>query len=122
VPILYVLIVNAGLKSDGKDWAIASGSKRVQEAINHYIEKHGSPPQKLENLIPEFIDSIPIIPEISRVDYRLSPDGEGWTLDLYRTAIKNPLIYRRTNIGLGSEDAKRRIDTYDGCYILKTRS
>jgi hypothetical protein len=55
VPILYVLIVNAGLKSDGKDWAIASGSKRVQEAINHYIEKHGSPPQKLENLIPEFI-------------------------------------------------------------------
>lgn len=121
VPVLYVLAVNAALKAHAKEDRIVFGSMRVQEAINNYVEKHGSTPRKLEDLIPEFIESIPSIPEISKVDYHLSADGKEWTLDLYWTNRKVPLIYRRTNAGLSSEDAKQRIDTEDGCYVLKTR-
>src|ERR1035437_3306530 len=115
-PILYFLAVTAALKAHGKEDRIIFGSKRVQEAINGYVEKHSSPPRKLEDLIPEFIESIPSFPEISKVDYRLSADGKEWTLDLYWTSRKVPLIYRQTNASLGSEDAKRRIATEGGCY------
>ena len=120
-PVLYVLAVTTALKSHAKEDRIVLGSLRVQEAIHDYAAKHGSPPRKLEELIPEFLEAMPPLPEISKVDYRLSADGKEWTLDLYWTSRKVPLIYRRTNAGLSPEDANRRIDTEDGCYILKVR-
>ena len=118
-PLIFFLVVNAVLESHGKEDRIIFESKRVQEAIKDYVDEHGSPPKKLEDLVPKFIGSIPAIPEISRVDYHLTADGEGWTLDLYRSNLKVPLIYRRTNTGLSPEDAERRIDTENGCYVLK---
>jgi hypothetical protein len=118
-PVLYFCAVIAVLKSHAKEDRIVFGSKLIQQAINDYIEKHDSPPLKLETLVPEFIASIPSFPEISKVDYHLSADGKQWTLDLYWTNRKIPLIYRRTNAGLSSEDAMRRIDTENGCYVLK---
>ena len=120
-PVLYVLVVNAGLASHAKEDRIVFAGKRVQEAIEGYVDEHGRPPKKLEDLVPKFIESIPVIPEISNVDYRLTADGEGWTLDLYRSSLKVPLIYRRTNTGLSPEEAERRIDTENGCYVLKAR-
>ena len=120
-PVLYVVAVSVALKSHAKEDRIVLGSKRVQEAINDYIEKHGQPPPKLDALVPEFIEAIPLFPEISKVDYRLSGDGKDWTLDLFWTDRKIPLVYRRTNAGLSSEDAERRIDTENGCYVLKAR-
>jgi hypothetical protein len=119
--LTFVLAVKAGLSSMAREDSIVLGSKLVQEAINNYVEKHGSPPRKLEELVPEYIGSVPSFPEISKVDYSLSADGKGWTLDLYRTNRKVPLIYRRTNTGLNVEDAQRRIDTENGCYVLKAR-
>jgi hypothetical protein len=119
-PFLYVVAVCVALKSHAKEDAIIFGGKRLQEAICDYAEKHGTPPPKLESLIPEFIESFPSMPEISKLDYHVSGGGKEWTLDLYRTNRKVPLIYRRTNAGLTPEDAKRRIDTENGCYVLKT--
>jgi len=120
-PLIFFWIVDAGLSAMGREDRIVLGSKRVEEAINDYVEKHGSPPRKLEDLVPEFLQSMPSFPEISKVDYRLAADGEGWTLDLYRTSLKVPLIYRRTNLGLNAGDSKRRIDTENGCYVLEAR-
>lgn len=120
-PVLYFVAVNAALQYHAKEDGIVFESKRVQEAINDYAEKHGKPPAELEALIPEFIQSMPVFPEISKIDYRLSPDGKEWTMDLYRTNRSVPLIYRRTNAGLNSDDTKRRIDTENGCYVLKAR-
>ena len=118
-PVLYVVAINAALKAHAKEDRIVFDSKRVEEAINEYVKRHGGPPPKLENLVPEFIESIPAFPDISRIDYHLSAGGKDWTLDLYWTSRKVPLIFRRTNAGLSSEDAKRRIDTENGCYVLK---
>jgi hypothetical protein len=95
------------------------GGKRVQEAVSDYAAKHGKPPQRLEELVPEFLQAVPTIPEISRMDYRVSTDSTNWTLDFYRTNRSVRLIYRRTNAGLSSEDAKRKVETEDGCYVLK---
>jgi hypothetical protein len=67
------------------------------------------------------MDSIPAIPEITRVDYHFSSDGKEWTLDLSRTRRKVPLVYRRTNVSLSPEDAQRKVDMEDGCYVLKVR-
>ena len=120
-PVLYVVVVSVALKSHAREDNIVFGSKRVQEAINDYIEKYGNPPPKLDTLVPEFIEAIPSFPEISKVDYRLSVDGKEWTLDLFWTDRKVPLVYRRTNAGLSSEDAERRIDTENGCFVLKAR-
>ena len=118
-PMLYLLGITIALKSHAKEDRIVFESKRVQEAINAYVEKHGSPPLKLEALVPDFIESIPSFPEISKMDYRLSANGEEWTFDLFWTARRIPLVYRLTNAGLNSAGAKRRIDTQNGCYILK---
>ena len=118
-PVLYVVAVSVALKWHAKEDAVIFGGQRVQEAISAYVEKHGAPPPRLENLIPEFIESIPSMPEISKVDYHLSSDGKEWTLDLYWTNRRVPLIYRRTNARLSPEDSRRRIDTEDGCYVLK---
>ena len=120
-PALYIAAVSVALKHHAKEDRIVLGSKRVQEAINEYVEKHGNPPPKLDALVPEFIEAIPSFPDISKFDYRLSVDGKEWTLDLFGADRKVPLIYRRTNAGLSSEDAKRRIDTANGCYILNAR-
>lgn len=119
-PVLYVVVVNAALKAHAKEDSIVFDGKRVEEAINEYVKRHGSPPPKLENLVPEFIESLPTFPDISRIDYHLSAGGKDWTLDLYWTSRKVPLIFRRTNAGLNSEDNKRRIDTESGCYVLKS--
>ena len=118
-PMLYVILVSAALKSHAKEDRIIFESMRVQDAINDYIAKHAGPPPKLDALLPDFIKSIPSFPEISKVDYHLSADGKEWTLDLYWTNRKVPRIYRRTNRSLGSEDEKRRVDTENGCYVLK---
>jgi hypothetical protein len=118
-PVLYVIAVCVALKHHAKEDRIVFGSKQVQEAINEYTEKHGNPPAKLNALVPEFIQAIPYFPEISKVDYRLSANGKEWTLDLFRADRKIPLVYRRTNAGLSSEDAARRIDTQNGCHVLK---
>jgi len=72
-PVLYVLAISAALKEHGKEDRIVFRGKRIEEAINDYTREHGAPPPKLESLVPEFMQSIPSIPEISRVDYRLSP-------------------------------------------------
>jgi len=120
-PVLYFVVVNAALKHHAKEDGIVFGSERIQEAIHDYAAKHGSPPRKLEDLIPQFLEAMPPLPEISKVDYRLSADGKEWTLDLYWTSRKVPLIFRRTNAGLSAEDANRRIDTEDGCYVLKAQ-
>jgi len=118
-PVLCFLAFTAALKYHAKEDGIVFGSLRVQEGIHDYAAKHGSPPRKLEDLIPQFLEAMPPLPEISKVDYRLSVDGKEWTLDLYWTSRKVPLIYRRTNASLSAEDANRRIDTEDGCYVLK---
>jgi len=121
VPTILVLAVNAGLSSHAEEDRIVFGSKQIEEAITAHDQKRGSPPQTLAGLVPEFMDSIPAFPEISKVDYHLSPSGKEWTLDLYRTQRKVPLVYRRTNASLSPEDALRRVDVENGCYVLKAR-
>ena len=121
VPTILVLAVNAGLSSHAEEDRIVFGSKQIEEAITAHAQKRGSPPQTLAVLVPEFMDSIPAFPEISKVDYHLSPSGKEWTLDLYRTQRKVPLVYRRTNASLSPEDALRRVDVENGCYVLKAR-
>jgi hypothetical protein len=120
-PIVLVLVVNAGLNSHGQEDRIIFGSKQIEEAITAYAQKRGSPPQTLAGLVPEFMGSIPVFPEISKVEYHVSPSGKEWTLDLYRTQRKVPLVYRRTNESLSPEDALRRVDVENGCYVLKAR-
>jgi hypothetical protein len=120
-PVLYVIAITIALRAHYDEDRIALGGKQVEMAINDYGEKHGSPPARLENLIPEFMSSLPSFPEMSNVQYRVSADGHGWTLDIYRQRDNAPLIYRRTNTGLSAEDTKRRIDTENGCYVLKAR-
>jgi hypothetical protein len=121
VPIILVLAVNAGLSSHAQEDRIIFGSKQIEEAITAYAQKRGSPPQTLAVLVPDFMDSIPAFPEVSEVDYYVSPSGKEWTLDLYRTQRKVPLVYRRTNASLSAEDALRRVDVENGCYVLKAR-
>jgi hypothetical protein len=79
------------------------------------------PPHTLADLVPNFLNSIPALPEISKVDYHVSSSGKEWTLDLYRTQRTVPLVYRRTNASLSHEDAQRRVDMENGCYVLKAR-
>jgi hypothetical protein len=119
LPGLYFGALWVGLQAHAKHDAIIFGGKRVQEAVSDYAAKHGKPPQRLEELVPEFLQAVPTIPEISRMDYRVSTDSTNWTLDFYRTNRSVRLIYRRTNAGLSSEDAKRKVETEDGCYVLK---
>jgi hypothetical protein len=121
VPVLYVIAVNAALRAHYDEDRIVLGGKQVELAINDYVEKHGSPPERLETLIPEFMSSMPSFPAMSNVQYCVSADAHGWTLDIYRPKNKHPLVYRRTNTGLSVEDTKRRIDTENGCYVLETR-
>ena len=120
-PVIYFVAVSAALRAHAAEDRIVFGSKRVEEAINDYTLKRGSAPRTLEALVPEFIESIPSFEEISKVDYRLSADAKEWTLDLYWTGRKAPRIYRRTNAGLSVEDAARKIDMENGCYVLKVR-
>jgi hypothetical protein len=120
-PVIFVLVINAGLSAHAQEDRIVFGSKQIEEAITAYVQKRGSPPQTLADLLPDFMDSIPAFPEVSQIDYRLSPSGKEWTLDLYRTQRKVPLVYRRTNAGLSPEDALRRVDVENGCYVLKAR-
>ena len=91
-PIVLVLVVNAGLNSHGQEDRIIFGSKQIEEAITAYAQKRGSPPQTLAGLVPEFMGSIPVFPEISKVEYHVSPSGKEWTLDLYGTQRKVPLV------------------------------
>ncbi len=118
-PILYVLAVCAALKSHAKVDEVVFGGKRVQEAICDYARKNGRLPASLKELRPEFLKAIPSMPAISRVDYHLSSEGKEWTLDLYWTNRRVPLVYRRTNADLSREDAKRLLYTENGCYVPK---
>jgi hypothetical protein len=119
LPVLYVGAVCVALRAHAKHDAIIFGGKRVQEAVSEYIEKHGKPPQKLEDLVPECLDAIPAIAEVSKTEYRLSDDGNKWTLNLYRTNRNVLLVYRRTNAPLSAEDTKRTVEIENGCYVLK---
>ena len=119
LPVLYIGAVSAALRVHATHDAIILGGKRVQDAVSEYIAKQGKPPPRLEDLVPEFLDALPIIPVVSKTEYRLSRDGKGWTLDLYRTNRDVVLLYRRSNATLSSEDAKRRVETENGCDVLK---
>jgi hypothetical protein len=121
VPVLYALAVTYALKLHWEEDSIVLGGKQVEYAINDYIQKHGSPPPKLENLAPECISAMPVFPQASNVHYSIAADGHGWTLDIYRPRNNTPLIYRRTNVGLSLEDARRTVHTENGCYVLRTR-
>jgi hypothetical protein len=121
LPVLYVLAVDAALRAHYDEDRIVLGGKQVELAINDYAEKRGSPPARLETLIPEFMSAMPSFPAMSNVQYRVCADGHGWTLDIYRPRNKRPLVYRRTNTGLSAEDTKRRIHTENGCYVLEAR-
>ena len=120
-PLLYLIGFALAFRAHYDEDRIVLGGKQIELAINDYVEKHGSPPARLESLIPEFISAMPSFPEMSNVHYRVSPDRHEWTLDVYRPMNQLPLIYRRTNTGLSAEDTKRRIDTENGCYVLKAR-
>jgi hypothetical protein len=120
-PVILVLAVNAALSAHGKEDKIIFGSKEIEEGIAAFIQKRGAPPQALADLVPDVMRSIPAFPEVSKIDYHLSPTGREWTLDLYRTQRKVPLVYRRTNASLSPEDALRKVDVENGCYVLKAR-
>ena len=119
LPLIHVVAVCVALNAHGKHDAIIFGGKRVQTGISEYVMKHGKHSQRLKDLVPEFLETIPSMPEGSKFDYRPSADGTKWTLDLYRTNRGILLIYRRTSAPLSTEDAKRVIQTEDGCYVLK---
>ena len=119
VPIVYVLAVTYALRVHWEEDSIVLGGKQVEYAINDCVDKHGSPPSKLENLIPECMGSMPIFPQASNVHYSVAADGRGWTLDIYRPRREAPLLYRRTNIDLSAEDAQRTLHTENGCYVLR---
>ena len=120
-PILYLLALTTAMKSHAVEDNLVSDSKRVQEAVQDYITKFDSAPTTLKDIVPEFIEAIPSFSEISQMDYHVSTDGKIWTLDLHSAHHGEPVIYRRTNGGLDSEDTARRIDTMNGCYVLKAR-
>ena len=120
-PVILVLAINAALSAHAQEDRIVFGSKQIEEAITAYAQKWGSPPQTLAGLVPDFMVSIPAFPEVSKVDYHISQSGKEWTLDLYRTQRKVPLVYRRTNASLSHEDALRRVDMENGCYVLRAR-
>ena len=121
VPAVLLLGLNVAMKTHAQEDGIIFGSKQIEEAITAYIQKRGSPPHALANLVPDFLNSIPVLPQISQVDYYVSTGGKEWTLDLYRTQRKVPLVYRRTNATLSPEDALRKVDVENGCYVLKAR-
>ena len=100
---------------------IVLGGKQVEYAICDYIQKHGSPPAKLESLIPEFLSSMPSFPQMSNVHYFVTADGQGWTLDICRVKDNVPVVYRRTDAGMSAEDALRLVKMESGCYVLKAR-
>src|SRR5258708_2620765 len=79
-PVLCVVAVSVACEASAKEDAVIFGGKHVNGAISDYVKSHGAPPRKLENLIPEFMESIPSMPEISKVDYHRSSDGKEWTL------------------------------------------
>lgn len=119
--ILLIVWIAAGivkLRAHVQEDMVISGSLRVIYAMSFYYEKHGRPPERLDKLVPEFMESIPTIPGVSKIEYRLSPDGTNWTLDLHWTAHNPPLIFRRTTVELSPADAKRWIETKNGCYVL----
>ncbi len=64
-PILYLAAFTVVMPEHAKEDRIVFGGKRVEEAINNYMEKHGVPPAKIESLIPEFMEAIPSMPEKS---------------------------------------------------------
>ena len=119
LPVLYIGAVSVALRAHATNDAIILGGKRVQDAVSEYIAKQGKPPPTLEDLVPEFLEALPTIPGVSKTEYRLSRDGKDWTLDLYRTNRDVLLIYRRSNATLSSEDVKRRVETENGCDVLK---
>jgi hypothetical protein len=121
VPVILVVAFNAALRAHAQEDRIIFGSQQIEEAVSAYMQQRGSPPHTLADLVPNFLNSIPALPEISKVDYHVSPSGKDWTLDLYRTQRKVPLVYRRTNASLSHEDALRRVDMENGCYVLKAR-
>src|ERR1035438_9253158 len=97
VLVLYVVAVNAALRAHFDEDRIILGGKQVELAINDYVEKHGSPPERLETLIPEFMSSMPSFPAMSNVQYRVSADTHGWTLDIHRPRNKYPLEIGRAS-------------------------
>lgn len=62
------------------DWRCraALGSAQTACAIERYRLQYGRPPQALAELVPEFIETIPIDPwnDWGPLSYRLKPDGE----------------------------------------------
>ena len=120
VPLLYVLAVTFALRAHWEEDSIVLGGKQIQYAIDEYVEKNGSPPVKLEKLIPEFLHSMPVFPPTADVHNSVGTNGH-WTLDIHRPRREMSLIYRRTNVGLSAEDAKRQLHTENGCYVLTAR-
>jgi len=121
VPVVLVVAFNVTLRAHAQEDRIIFGSQQIEEAVSAYMQQHGSPPRTLAELVPNFLNAIPPLPEISKVDYHVLPSGKDWTLDLYRTQRKVPLVYRRTNASLSHEDALRRVDMENGCYVLRAR-
>ncbi len=64
----------------------------VSRAIEQYTDTHGAPPKTLEQLIPEFLVSIPASPYAYKMEYTLV-DGSNWIMNVHSKALSPDRVY-----------------------------
>ena len=63
-------------------------------ALKLYRSEHGAYPAALENLVPEYLDALPVYPD-TRKPYRYASDGHNFELE---PDVENGERFRRTSV------------------------
>ena len=64
----------------------------VSQAIRHFTETSGRPPETLNELVPSFFVSIPTSPLVDKVEYHVV-EGTNWIMNAHSKALNPARIY-----------------------------
>lgn len=99
--------------------AITHSGHTIVSAITEYEKENGSAPGLLSDLIPEYLDAIPSIPEVDRIEYDSNQDQDVWVLRLYSSTFREPreFLYR-SDFTLTEEEEARSMGSVHGFPVL----
>ena len=92
---------------------------RVASALYTYQQDHEIPARSLADLVPEYVDGIPLSTLADRPTYSVSPDGQSWELVIHSRALLHPRLYIcRSTQKFTPEETRRIIIHYHDTWTV----
>jgi len=92
----------------------------VISALENFQQQSGSPPTNLTQLVPRYLQQLPISRVANSIDYRVLADGTNWQLSVHSRALSTPRVYvHRSSQEFTDAEQRQSVTAFHGWVVFR---